>query len=236
MTRALVVTHTEQEGPGLLADWLATVGMDLEVLAPYAGDELPPRTPAAYQALIVMGGPMGAGDEQSCPWLRTTKELLRDAVERSVPTLGICLGAQLLAAACGGRVLAGSAGPELGAGLLAKRDVAATDVLFAAVPFTPDVIQWHWDEIADLPPQAVLLASSSRYAHQAFRVGERAWGLQFHLETPAEMVRRWAGNDAERTRAAGLDPDRVLSGALAVLLDVEAAWRPVIERFAELAA
>ncbi|GAC1325985.1 MAG: type 1 glutamine amidotransferase [Mycobacteriales bacterium] len=235
MTRALVVTHSENEGPGLLTEWLGRAGMTLDVLAAYAGDELPPTVPGAYAALVVMGGPMGANDEDSAPWLGPTKKLLRDAVDRDLPTLGVCLGGQLLAAACGGRVVPGRAGPELGAGLLAKRDVAATDPLFAGVPFTPDVIQWHWDEIVELPPGAVLLASSSRYPHQAFRVGTRAWGLQFHPETPPEMVATWASNDADKARAAGLDPDRVLAAALAVLPDVEAAWRPAFERFAALA-
>ncbi|MDQ6648500.1 MAG: type 1 glutamine amidotransferase [Actinomycetota bacterium] len=235
MTRALVVTHTEHEGPGLLADWLAAAGVEVDVVAPYAGDRLPATTPGTHRALIVMGGPMSANDDDSCPWLGATKKLMRDAVDRSVPTLGICLGGQLLAAACGGRVLPGAAGPELGAGLLAKRDVAASDSLFAGVPFTPDVIQWHWDEIAELPPGSVLLASSSRYPNQAFRLGTSAWGLQFHLETPPEMVSTWARQDADRARAAGLDPDQVLRRALAVLPDVEVAWRPAVERFAALA-
>ena len=231
---ALVVTHSAGEGPGTLADWLPAAGLELEVVAPWQGQQLPADL-QGYDALVVMGGPQQAYDDSSAPWLRATKELLRDAVATPVPTLAICLGAQLLAEACGGRVEKGADGVEAGARLVAKRDVAWEDELFRDVPFTPTVVQWHEDAIVDLPPGAVLLASSSRYAHQAFRLGPCAWGRQFHIETPPEMVRRWGEEYAGAVRAAGLDPQALAERAVEELPEVEACWRPVITRFAEIA-
>jgi GMP synthase-like glutamine amidotransferase len=232
MSRALVITHTVSESAGTLGEWLPAAGVDLDVVEPWNGDPLPATV--EHDALIVMGGPQQAYDDGSAPWLRQTKELLRAAAAQGLPVLGICLGAQLLAEATGGRVRPGEAGPELGARLVAKRDAAIDDPLFADLPLSPMVVQWHWDAVVDLPPRALLLAASPRYPHQAFRVGAKAYGLQFHIETPAEMVRGWAAADAEGVRAAGLDPDDVAERAVDVLPEIEEVWRPFAERFAAL--
>ncbi len=225
--RALVVTHAESEGPGLLAEWLPAAGLELDVVRPYAGEPLPALT---HDALLVMGGPQDAYDDRSAPWLRETKDLLRAAVRERVPTLAVCLGAQLLAEALGGVVEPGDEGPELGARLVARRDAATEDPLCWDLPLSPVVVQWHWDAITELPPGAVLLASSPRYANQAFRVGDRAWGLQFHVETPAEMVQAWA---AELGPDSGADA--IVARTLPQLPEVEEVWRTVVERFAALA-
>ena len=234
MARALVVTHSASEGVGNLGTWLQDSGLELEVVEPWDGAEVP-GDPTSYDAVVVMGGPQQAYDDTSAPWLRATKDLLRAAVGSGVPTLGICLGAQLLAEATGGRVEKGSEGAEIGARLVAKRDAAWGDELFGDVPLTPVVVQWHEDAIVDLPPGAVHLASSPRYPNQAFRVGERAWGLQFHIETPPEMVRHWGAEYGEAAEEAGLDPVALAERAVAELPEVEACWRPVAQRFAALA-
>lgn len=233
MPSALVVTNAAGEGPGALADWLPAAGLELDVVEVWAGDPLPER--GRHDAVVVMGGPQQAYDDRSAPWLRGVKDLLRGAVADAVPVLAVCLGAQLLAEATGGRVAPGSEGPELGARLVARRDAAAGDPLFSQVPFTPPVLQWHWDAVTDLPPGAVVLAGSTRYPHQAFRVGERAWGLQFHVEATAEMVQDWLRTDLDAVHEAGLDPDRLLTAALAELEEIELCWRPVVESFAQLA-
>ena len=232
--RALVVTHTASEGPGTLAEWLPAAGLELVEVHPWDGEDLPADLDG-FDALVVMGGPQQAYDDGSAPWLPATKALLRTAVAAHVPTLGICLGGQLLAEATGGRVAKGAEGVEAGARLVAKRDAAWDDELFDQVPFTPTIVQWHEDAIVDLPPGAVLLASSSRYANQAFRVGDRAWGLQFHVETPPEMVRHWGAEYGAAVVAAGLDPAALAERAVEELPEVEACWRPVVERFAGLA-
>src|SRR5690242_19161159 len=132
---------------------------------------------------------MGCMDDYRAEWLPAVRQLLRTAVDDGVPTMGICLGAQLLAAATGGYVERGAAGPELGLGSV---EVTTGDELL--VPGTMPVVQWHFDAITALPPDAVQLATSDKYI-QAFRVGEVAWGLQFHVEATAAMVQEWAGND-----------------------------------------
>jgi GMP synthase-like glutamine amidotransferase len=232
--RALVVTHSATEGAANLGAWLQDAGLELALCEPWDGDEVP-ADPTAYDAVVVMGGPQQAYDDTSAPWLRATKDLLRAAVAADVPTLGVCLGAQLLAEATGGRVERGDAGPELGARLVAKRDAAWGDELLGDAPLTPIVVQWHEDAIVDLPPGAVHLASSPRYAHQAFRVGQRAWGLQFHVETTPEMVRHWGAEYGGAGREAGLDPVALAERAVDELGEVEQCWRPVAERFAALA-
>lgn len=233
MARALVVTHTASEPPGTLSEWLPAAGLDLDVVEPWNGDPLPERL-TEHEALVVMGGPQHAYDDSSAPWLRRTKELLRSAEADGLPVLGICLGAQLLAEATGGRVRPGADGPELGARLVAKRDAAVDDALFADIPLSPVVVQWHWDAVVELPPGAVLLAASPRYQNQAFRVGQRAYGLQFHIETPPDMVRGWAAADAQRVRAVGLDPDVVAERAVDALPEIEEVWRPFAQRFAAM--
>lgn len=239
--RALVIEHGATVGPGTFAEWLPAAGVELDIVRPYLGDVVPtvvgPGT-SGHAALIVMGGKMGAYDDDEgrpqSPWLPDVKELLRLSVASGLPVLGVCLGGQLLAEACGGRVQRCSAGPEIGTRLVYRRDVSAGDPLFGSAPFTPLVVQWHSDEIVQLPPGAVLLASSPAYAHQAFRVGERAWGLQFHVETPAETVRSWAADDDADLRAAGLDPDRLVAEVVEALPEIAQVWRPVLERFAML--
>jgi GMP synthase-like glutamine amidotransferase len=137
----------------------------------------------------------------------------------------VCLGAQLLAEACGGRVERGSEGPELGSALVAKRDIAGADPLFWDLPLSPVVVQWHYDAVVELPPASTLLLSGSRYPHQAFRVGDKAWGIQFHVECDAGMVTRWATKD---------DRLDVLDRTLPELDDVEEVWGEVLRRFARL--
>jgi GMP synthase-like glutamine amidotransferase len=189
MARALVVQHTAGEGLGRFAEWLPAAGVDVHPIHPYLGH----RVPASVEgdALIVLGGPMGACDDDRASWLPAVRDLLGSAVEDGVPTLGICLGAQLLAVAAGGEVRVGAAGPELG---LSQVQVAIADQLLDVGELP--VVQWHHDEVSMLPESAVLLASSDRYRVQAFRLGEVAWGMQFHPEVDPGIVATWASEDA----------------------------------------
>jgi GMP synthase (glutamine-hydrolysing) len=123
---------------------------------------------------------MGALDDELAPWLPAVRRLLAEAVNEELPTLGICLGAQLLAVAAGGRVVRGAAGTEAGLVSVSWTAAAHTDALVAALPepmLTPSL---HDDEIVELPAGAVLLGGTATYPHQAFRVGSCAWGVQFH--------------------------------------------------------
>lgn len=228
----LVLDHADP--PGRLADWLVEAGVDVVVCDLAAGEQLPVDLATGYGGLVVLGGKMSAADDTAFPYLAGVREALRAAVREELPTLAICLGAQLLAAAHGGQVIENPDGPELGAQLIAKRAAAATDPLFGALPITPDVIQWHYDTVTRLPVGAVQLASSPVCENQAFRLGRLAWGIQWHIETTPEVVTGWARSDAAALAEdyPTLDQDRLLQRALAAHDDVAEVWAPFVAAFA----
>jgi GMP synthase-like glutamine amidotransferase len=171
-----------------------------------------------------MGGRMSAEADDVAPWLPAERALHAQAVATEVPTLGICLGHQLLALATGGRVGPNPLGPQVGAQLIAKRAAASTDPLFGPLPITPDVIQWHRDGVLELPPGAVLLAASPGAEVQAFRIGRLAWGIQFHIETTPAGVRRWA--EANAAELADYDVPALLERVDLVQSDLAAVRQP----------
>jgi GMP synthase-like glutamine amidotransferase len=221
-----------------LGDWLIEGGLELVVLRPYAGEPVPDSLDG-YAALVVLGGEQnaypGPDGAPGAPWFPALERLLRKAVRQRVPVFGVCLGGQLLATAHAGTVERSPAGPEIGARLVARRDVADADPLFAGVPFTPDVLQWHHDEITELPVDAVLLAASTNYPHQAFRIGDAAWGVQFHIECDIEMIAGWASENLDVLADLGQDPIELLEACDAVMADIEEVWRPFAKRFASIA-
>lgn len=223
--RCLVIQHSPTEDPGLLGDWLTGAGLVLDIVEPYAGAAVPQEL-SGYCALVVLGGAMAAWQDDVAPWLPDTRHLLRAAAEAGLPTLGVCLGSQLLALACDGTVERGAAGPEHGSCEVQIRPEAADDPLLGPVPAGPGglvpVVQWHSDAVTELPPGATVLAESVAYPTQAFRIGARAWGLQFHIETTREMVARWSRADSVEVDLDGLP-------------DLEPLWQPVAARFAALA-
>jgi GMP synthase-like glutamine amidotransferase len=232
MTRLLVIQPDDSDPPANLGDWLVNAGAELDVVRPFA-QPLPEI--GDYQGIVCLGGEMGAMDDHKHPWLKDVRQLLASAVGQRAPTLAVCLGGQLLAAATGGRVTVGDAGPEVGPALVAKRDVAWADPLFGEVPMVLDVMHFHVDAIDRLPPGAELMASSTKYPNQAFRINGSAYGLQFHIETTTEIVLDWArmAPDAAATAKPGdLDPERLD----AAHVDIAEAWQPLAARFVRLAA
>lgn len=228
--RSVLVVQNDLSDPiGPLGTWLTDAGLSLDVREASIGDELPADL-AAHTGLIVLGGSMAASADDEAPWLPQVRDLLGHALRDDVPTLGICLGAQLLGVAAGGRVGPNPAGPEFGAQLVAKRANVATDPLFRELPITPDVIQWHFDAVLALPPSAVLLASSPACEVQAFRAGRLAWGIQFHIETTPGLVRGWAEHD--RDALEGFDVARILERSDAAHADLAEVWQPFAARFA----
>lgn len=238
MAVALVIENDPTDDIRRLGRWLTGAGLELALRRPHAGDPLPEALDG-YDALVVLGGEQhayrGPGGEAGAAWFPACESLLRKAVRHRVPTLAICLGAQLLATAHAGAVAPAAAGSEIGARLVARRDAAESDPLFARVPFAPDVIQWHHDEITELPAGAVLLAASTHYPHQAFRLGPAAWGLQFHIEPDADMVAQWAASNPDLLARLGRDRAELVAEVQAVMEDMAEVWQPFAARFAALA-
>ncbi|MFG3602108.1 type 1 glutamine amidotransferase [Micromonospora chersina] len=237
MATALVIENDPTDDLRRLGEWLTEGGLDLWVLRPHAGDELPADLDG-YVALVVLGGEQQAYPQADgspgAPWFPALEGLLRKAVRQRIPTLGVCLGGQLLATAHAGQVERSPSGPEVGPAVVGKRDAADNDPLFRYVPLMPDVLQWHSDEITELPHGATLLAASTRYPNQAFRLGDRAWGLQFHIECDTAMIADWA-RDSELLAELGYDPELVVAACDRVMADVEEVWQPFAIRFAALA-
>lgn len=221
---ALVIEHSASDGAGSLARWLPEAGLELRTVKTFRGEAVPADLGDAA-ALIVLGGYEAAYEQ----WPGRDRELalIRSAVAAGAPVLGICLGHQLLAAALGGTVHRHPDGLERGACAVTLLPAAADDVLLGGHDPGDQlgVVQFHDDEVAELPEGAVLLASSPHTRVQAFRVGESAWGIQGHPEAEAEMVATWA-------REIGVDAADVLPGVRA--LDAMGTWRPVLIRFAAL--
>ncbi|MEU7854505.1 type 1 glutamine amidotransferase [Nonomuraea sp. NPDC049141] len=216
--RITVIEHEADAPLGYLGGWLGPV---CDVVRPYLGEEVPER---AAGGLIVLGGESAAWEDERCPWLPATRDLLARSVEEGTPTLAICLGAQLMTLACGGTVERGGAGLEVGLCEVAALPAAAADPLLSGAG-TAVAVQYHQDVMARLPEGAVPLMTGERYPNQAYRLGEAAWAVQFHPEATPEIFASW-------TTASGLDSARELNAAVAAAEEaLVATWRPMAEAF-----
>ncbi len=200
---------------------------------PLDGDPLPEHEEVS--GAVVMGGPMNVDDHGSFPSLATEREWIRQATERGMPVLGVCLGAQLIARALGAEVEP-AAGAEIGFAPVEVSDSA--DPLIGALARSSTVLHWHGD-VFDLPDGAVPLASSERTEHQAFRYGS-AWGLLFHAEADAALVEAWLAVPemaAEASAAHGPEAAATLRRrATAVEDDLTARSLPGFRAFAQMVA
>jgi GMP synthase-like glutamine amidotransferase len=205
--RVLAISHQRDAGPGVFAEAIAAAGHELD-LWHLAETGEPPADPFGYDAVMTFGGAMHADQENRHGWLSVEKELLADLLVRRIPQLAVCLGAQLLIEAAGGRTRR-AAEPEIGWHPVEVTAEGADDPLLAPLAPAFETFQWHSYECL-LPPDAVLLARSPLCA-QAFRVGELAWGIQFHAEVTAADAADWIvdyGSDEDAVRI-GIDPARL---------------------------
>ena len=182
----LAVQHIACEPPGAYEDELLAWGGQLHRVEVDDGERLPDWR--EFDGIIVMGGPMGAYEEQRLPWLVDEKQLISAAAHAGKPIWGVCLGAQLLAASLGAEVAPGRE-PEVGVLRVRTTAAAAQDPVFSLCPREFLALQWHADTY-QLPAGAVQLARSTRYEQQAFVAG-RAYAMQFHVEVSAALAREW---------------------------------------------
>jgi GMP synthase-like glutamine amidotransferase len=203
--RILSVVHQRDAGPGVFADAAAECGHGLvEWLPP----EAPPPSLDGVGAALVFGGAMNVDEEDAHPWLGPEKDLLRGLLQRRVPTLGVCLGAQLVAEAAGAEPRRAPE-PEIGWHRIELAPEAAGDPLLGTLPESFEGFQWHSYEFP-LPPGATALARSP-VCLQAYRLDGAVWGIQFHAEVSGESVDRWLADyrsDPDAVRI-GIDPARL---------------------------
>lgn len=233
--RVLVVEHEPGAPAGLVGEWLEQSGAVLDVRRPYAdGPGALPEDLSAHDALIVLGGSMGAVDDADHAWLAPTKDLVREAAATGVPTLGICLGHQLVAVALGGRSAPNPAGQQLGLLPVGWCDDASQDALLGSVTVAARGLHWNDDVVLDLPEEAVVLARAPGGEVQAARFAPTVWGVQLHPEVDERIVAGWGQEDRERLGdERGPEVARTVAQARA---ELEAGWRPLASRLAQLAA
>jgi GMP synthase-like glutamine amidotransferase len=201
MKRAIVLTHAAFEGPAKLSPLLTESGYAVEVRQLHRGDLVPDGV-SANDLLVVMGGPMGVGDleRSEFPFLRKEVRLLGRCIEEDVAVLGVCLGAQLLAHAAGAPVRPmvrddGARCYEVGWAPVRFHRSDAVDPILRGLPAEAQVLHWHADTF-ELPVRARLLASTPTCPNQAFQLGSRMFGLQFHCEVGDENVEDFLRTDA----------------------------------------
>ncbi|ADH61036.1 glutamine amidotransferase class-I [Thermoanaerobacter mathranii subsp. mathranii str. A3] len=188
--QVLIIQHVRQEGPGLIAEIFSKKGWKLDIRIMDQPGTILPKKVADYKAVIILGGPMGAYEEPKYPYLYQVQELVRDAIERQIPILGICLGGQLIARALGATVKPNSI-KEIGWYKIHLTEAGKKAFLFRDLPEEFWAFQWHGDTF-ELPEGAVLLAEGDTCTNQAFAYQECAWALQFHPEVTPIIIDYWA--------------------------------------------
>ena len=231
-----MLQHIACEPPGVYEDVLRERGVVLRRVELDEGEPLPDWRD--FEAIVAMGGPMSVNDEAELPWLADEKRVIAEAVRAGTPYWGACLGVQLLAASLGARVYSGPT-PEVGILPVLLTEEASADPVFEGLPNELLSLQWHGDTF-DLPDGAVRLARSPAYENQAFRFGQAAYGVQFHLEVSVDMAHEWAAVPAyeeylDRVHGPGSVP-RLIAELEARADEILLSGRHMFERWLDLSA
>lgn len=230
--RVLVIEHEASCPVAHFGTWLDEAGAELTICRPWAGDEV--SSLSDFDGFLILGGSMGAHDDDTVPWLGAVKQRVLDAVVDDVPTLGICLGHQLVAAALGGHSSPLASGQQVGLFEVAWTAEAAHDPLVSSVPGPRRGVQWNNDVVSRLPEAAVPLAVMSHGELQAARFAPRVWGVQLHPEVDRPVLESWAAGDRDDHLEHGIDQAAVLAEIDAARAELDEAWRPLAERFVEI--
>lgn len=186
MKRVLALLHIWDDPAGYVGELLEEHGIAFDIVKVEA-EPIPDFT--QYDAIVVFGGPQNANEDDKYPYFVPEKVMIRKAVEQEIPFLGICLGGQLLATVLGGEVKRHTL-TEIGFSNVRFTEEGKSDPLYARLPGYQTVYQWH-EDIFEIPPGAVRLATSEKTENQAFRYGRNAYGLQYHIELTPEMLNTW---------------------------------------------
>ncbi len=204
----IVFQHHDIGVPGRLGVTLRDHAHRLDIRMLHEGDSVPPDFDNV-SGVISLGGPQSVGDpEDKAPWMARELEFLREAHERSIPVVGVCLGAQLVAAALGGEVSPMDQ-PEIGFHSVKLGPTGQTETLLAGISWDSMQFCHHGQEITKLPEGAVPLASSKRCKVQAFKVGMRTYGFQYHFEADQPIIRKLVNSARDDLHRAGYTEDEI---------------------------
>jgi GMP synthase (glutamine-hydrolysing) len=203
--KVIAAVHEEDAGAGVFADVVREGGHELVEWHPAAGPSAPPD---GADAAIVFGGSMHVDQDETHPWLRGERDWLRSLLDSELPVLGVCLGAEMLAHAAGWEV-SRLPRPEIGWHAVELTPAAQDDPLLGGSPERFAAFQWH--SYAAEPPEGARVLALNPACAQAYRVADRAWGIQFHAEVDTATIEAWLadGADGEEARAAALDAEDV---------------------------
>ena len=206
--RVLAIVHQPDAGPGVFAEEIWARGVELDEWALSERGTGPPREIADYDAVLTFGGAMHADQEDRHPWLRFEKDFLAAMLDDGMPVLAVCLGTQLLADAAGG-VAKRLDEPEIGWFEVEVTDEGGADPVIG--PLAPRFTAFQWHSYEAIPPDGAVILARSAACPQAYRIGDRVWGIQFHAEVTAPNLSDWiddyqADEDAVRI---GIDPEKL---------------------------
>jgi GMP synthase-like glutamine amidotransferase len=206
--RALAIVHQPDAGPGVFAEEMKDRGVQLDQWQLSERGTGPPREIADYDAVLSFGGAMHADQEDRHPWLRFEKDFLAAMLDDGMPILGVCLGTQVLADAAGGSARRASE-PEIGWVEVEVTEEGVDDPVIG--PLAPSFTAFQWHSYEAVPPDGAAILARSPVCPQAYRIGDRVWGIQFHAEVTAADVSHWIDDyqedeDAVRT---GVDPEKL---------------------------
>jgi len=207
MSEVLAIRHVEFEHLGMMEKVLKELGYSFMYLDTPSGAKLN-KSLEEFSLIVVLGGYMGAYEEEKYPFLSYEFKLMEEALKKEIPLLGICLGAQMLAKVLGAKVYPGDKGKEIGWYEITK---VGEHPYFEEFPKKLKVLQWHGDTF-DLPADAVRIFSSEKYPNQAF-VYNKAVGLQFHIEVDKELLKTWINAYKKEVEKEGLNPEKILTDA-----------------------
>ena len=189
----LFVQHIKNEGPGIFKEVLDEEGKSCHILKTFSDERF--SLPLDCRGVIILGGPMNVDEESKYPFLKKEKELIENWLNKDIPLLGICLGAQLIAQVAGGKVLKADE-KEIGWYPIRLTEEGEQDSLLKGLPKLFEVFQLHEDTF-EIPPKGERLVTSDGCLNQGFRTGKRGYGLQFHLEANSEMIYDWLHSETE---------------------------------------